>query len=88
MDSMGCSTLCLTSLSCNPPYVDSEDMANLPPEYQKEPEVALKSGEDGLELVRRLLNQASDWLSAEGVMILEVRQHLGPIRSRSHRPHR
>ena len=56
----------------NPPYVDSEDMASLPPEYQKEPEVALKSGADGLELVRRLLSQASDWLSAEGVMILEV----------------
>ena len=57
---------------CNPPYVDSEDMACLPPEYQKEPEVALTSGADGLELVRRLLSQASDWLSAEGVMILEV----------------
>ena len=57
---------------CNPPYVDSEDMASLPPEYQKEPEVALTSGADGLELVRRLLSQASDWLSAEGVMILEV----------------
>ena len=57
---------------CNPPYVDSEDMANLPPEYQKEPQVALTSGADGLELVRRLLSQASDWLSDEGIMILEV----------------
>jgi len=57
---------------CNPPYVDSEDMARLPPEYQKEPELALRSGADGLELVRRLLSQATDWLSDEGIMILEV----------------
>lgn len=64
---------------CNPPYVDSEDMANLPPEYQKEPEVALISGEDGLELVRRLLNQASDWLSNEGIMILEVGNTWGQL---------
>jgi ribosomal protein L3 glutamine methyltransferase len=47
-------------------------MAELPPEYQKEPAVALASGEDGLDLVRRLLSQAADWLSDEGIMILEV----------------
>ena len=57
---------------CNPPYVDAEEMAELPPEYQKEPTVALASGEDGLDLVRRLLGQAADWLSDEGIMILEV----------------
>lgn len=57
---------------CNPPYVDSEDMASLPPEFQKEPEVALTSGADGLELVRRLLSRATDWLADEGIMILEV----------------
>ena len=57
---------------CNPPYVDAEDMADLPPEYRQEPEIALASGEDGLELVRRLLSQASDWLADDGIMILEV----------------
>jgi ribosomal protein L3 glutamine methyltransferase len=57
---------------CNPPYVDAEDMADLPPEYRKEPEIALASGDDGLELVRRLLSQASDWLADDGLMILEV----------------
>ena len=57
---------------CNPPYVDAEDMADLPPEYRKEPRLALASGEDGLELVRRLLSQATNWLRDEGIMILEV----------------
>jgi len=57
---------------CNPPYVDAEDMADLPPEYRKEPEIALASGDDGLELVRRLLSQAFDWLADDGIMILEV----------------
>ena len=57
---------------CNPPYVDAEDMATLPPEFQKEPTVALTSGSDGLTLVRRLLGQAADWLASEGIMVLEV----------------
>lgn len=57
---------------CNPPYVDREDMTRLPPEYCHEPEVALKSGQDGMGLVRRLLAQAADWLTDGGVMVLEV----------------
>lgn len=57
---------------CNPPYVDAEDMATLPPEFQKEPTVALASGNDGLTLVRRLLGQAADWLASDGIMVLEV----------------
>ncbi len=57
---------------CNPPYVDAEDMASLPEEYRHEPERALASGEDGLHLVRRLLAQAADWVTAEGIMVLEV----------------
>tara|TARA_E500000178_G_scaffold321948_1_gene346297 strand:- start:342 stop:1250 length:909 start_codon:yes stop_codon:yes gene_type:complete len=57
---------------CNPPYVDEEDMAGLPPEFQKEPTVALASGNDGLTLVRRLLGQAADWLASDGIMVLEV----------------
>lgn len=59
-------------LICNPPYVDAEDMASLPAEYRHEPELALASGPDGLHLVRRLLSQAADWVTAEGIMVLEV----------------
>ena len=64
---------------CNPPYVDAEDMIDLPPEYQKEPSIALSSGEDGLYLIRRLLSQATNWVSDRGVMILEVGNSWGRL---------
>ena len=64
---------------CNPPYVDAEDMIERPPEYQKEPSVALASGEDGLRLVRRLLSQATNWVSDRGLMILEVGNSWGRL---------
>src|SRR5699024_9894732 len=56
----------------NPPYVDQEDMADLPAEYQQEPSLALAAGTDGLDLVRRILWQAADYLSEQGVLICEV----------------
>ena len=56
----------------NPPYVDAEDMANLPREYQHEPRIALAAGNDGLDLVHALLRQASYVLSSQGVLFLEV----------------
>lgn len=56
----------------NPPYVDKEDMQDLPSEYQVEPELALSAGEDGLELVDRILEEAYYHLSDKGVLICEV----------------
>lgn len=56
----------------NPPYVDAEDMDDLPDEYRHEPELGLAAGHDGLILVNRMLAQATEFLSEEGVMICEV----------------
>ncbi len=56
----------------NPPYVDARDMAEMPDEYQHEPELALASGDDGLDFTRRLLREAHQHLSEEGVLVVEV----------------
>lgn len=56
----------------NPPYVDAEDMADLPPEFLREPELALASGRDGLDFTRRLLSEAADHLTDDGLLIVEV----------------
>ncbi|WP_223670437.1 50S ribosomal protein L3 N(5)-glutamine methyltransferase [Kangiella shandongensis] len=56
----------------NPPYVDAEDLADMPQEYHHEPEIGLGSGVDGLELTRQILEQAADYLSDQGILIVEV----------------
>lgn len=56
----------------NPPYVDAEDMADLPPEFLREPELGLASGRDGLDITRRILAEAADHLTEDGVLVVEV----------------
>lgn len=56
----------------NPPYVDAEDMADLPAEFLHEPELALAAGQDGLDLVRKMLAQAADYLTQDGLIVIEV----------------
>jgi ribosomal protein L3 glutamine methyltransferase len=56
----------------NPPYVDEDDLATMPEEYHAEPAIGLGSGVDGLDFTRRLLQQAAEYLTDEGVLIVEV----------------
>ena len=56
----------------NPPYVDAESVAALPPEYLHEPELALGSGNDGLDATRAILQNAARYLSENGILIVEI----------------
>ncbi len=56
----------------NPPYVNIEDLAAMPAEFQAEPALALGSGDDGLDFTRRLLREARSHLSDNGLLIVEV----------------
>lgn len=56
----------------NPPYVNAKSVANLPPEYQAEPSLALGSGEDGLDATRQILTQAKSHLKPGGLLVVEI----------------
>jgi ribosomal protein L3 glutamine methyltransferase len=56
----------------NPPYVNAESMASLPEEYRHEPRNALASGNDGLEATKEILKRAADYLTNEGMLIVEI----------------
>jgi ribosomal protein L3 glutamine methyltransferase len=56
----------------NPPYVNAESVAALPPEYLHEPELALGSGEDGLDFTRIILREAKNHLTENGILIVEI----------------
>lgn len=56
----------------NPPYVNAESVAALPPEYLHEPEMALGSGDDGLDFTRIILREAKKHLTANGILVVEI----------------
>ncbi len=56
----------------NPPYVDEEDLTAMPQEYSHEPALGLGSGDDGLDITRRILRDAPNYLTENGILICEV----------------
>ncbi len=57
---------------CNPPYVNSSSMNALPAEYHAEPALALAGGKDGMDLIRRIIASAPDYLSERGAILIEI----------------
>ena len=57
---------------CNPPYVNSNSMSALPAEYQAEPALALAGGDDGMDLIRKIIAHAPDYLSERGAILIEI----------------
>jgi ribosomal protein L3 glutamine methyltransferase len=56
----------------NPPYVDAPSMAALPQEYQNEPQLALGSGDAGLDHTHTILREAANYLNDDGILIVEI----------------
>jgi ribosomal protein L3 glutamine methyltransferase len=56
----------------NPPYVDAEGMADLPRECRFEPRLAFDGGPDGLDIIRRILNEAGKHLTPQGGLLCEI----------------
>jgi len=56
----------------NPPYVDAADLTRMGAEFHHEPALGLAAGQDGLAIVHRILREADQYLSEQGVLVVEV----------------
>jgi len=56
----------------NPPYVPTRELRGLPEEFKREPRLALDGGRDGLDIIRKLLDQARARIQPHGLVVLEV----------------
>ncbi|MFI3256132.1 MAG: 50S ribosomal protein L3 N(5)-glutamine methyltransferase [Psittacicella sp.] len=56
----------------NPPYVDRNDIEDMPTEYSYEPMLALEAGENGLEIAYKILQESLNHLNEDGILICEV----------------
>lgn len=56
----------------NPPYVNEESMQSLPAEYRAEPRLALAGGYDGMNFIRKIIAQAKNYLTPDGLLVLEI----------------
>ena len=63
---------CYQLIVSNPPYVDQGDFDSMPAEYKHEPQLGLTSGADGLDITRKILRIASDYLTDDGILVVEV----------------
>ena len=66
----------------NPPYVSTEEMQDLPDEYDHEPSLGLEAGDDGMDIVARILCRADQYLKPQGALILEVGASAGHLLNR------
>jgi len=57
---------------CNPPYVNAQSMSRLPEEFLHEPALALAGGNDGMDFIRGLLKNAPQYMTNDGVLVLEI----------------
>jgi ribosomal protein L3 glutamine methyltransferase len=62
---------------CNPPYVNTQSMSDLPAEYQAEPAMALAGGDDGMDFVRSILREAPKHMTVDAVLVLEIGNERG-----------
>lgn len=63
----------------NPPYVAAAAMKTLPEEYRREPDMALASGDDGLDHIRVILREAPKHLNPQGVLVVELGHNRGTL---------